>query len=167
MRRHLEWLIPVVIFFATVMWSGGCVFGYMGCGEVDLEMELQVLDASTGLPIPGAEIEITSREGFPRIDHMKDSEPSEPMVVTFQTDDDGIVRIAAGKRFCTTFSSAWGIYDTIDVYLPWWQYEVSAAGYGQSARIAGSRPKYLPQERVGRGPVKQVIRWRLVPEPPD
>jgi hypothetical protein len=125
-------------------------------------MELQVFDAVSSQPIEGVEVEITSWDGFPEQDEVK---RTTPIVTTLRTNADGAIRIAAGRRFADSSSFAFGLINSVHVRVPHnWRYRVTATGYSPSDE---PWPEYLPQERVGRGPVKQIVRWRLTPLPAE
>ncbi|MEO2089208.1 MAG: hypothetical protein ABGY75_06895 [Gemmataceae bacterium] len=162
MLKTVLWLLGTLLAAGLVFCASG--IGWMGCTFVELEMELQVFDAATGHPIEGAEVEIISGNGFPEEDEVK---RTAPIVTTRQTDANGTIHIAAGRRFATTSSHTFDLIHTIDVYRPTWLYRVTAPGYLPSDQLLGPRPEYLPQERVGRGPVKQIVRWRLTPLPAE
>jgi hypothetical protein len=160
--KTVLWLLGILLA-AGLVFLASC-FGTLGCTFVELEMELQVFDAATGQPIEGAEVEIISGNGFPEEDDVK---RTTPIVTTLQTDANGAIHIAAGRRFATTSSHTFNLIHTIDVYRPSWLYRVTAPGYSTPDQLSYPRPEYLPQERVGTGSVKQIVRWRLTPLPKE
>ena len=159
MLKTVLWLLGILLAASVIFIASG--FGYLGCGMTDLEMEIQVFDATTGRPIEGAEVEITSWDGFPEQDELK---RMAPIITTLQTNADGAIRIAAGRRFSTSSSHTFSLIHEVNVRVPHnWRYRVTAPGYSTLDQLSYPRPEYLPQERVGRGSVKQIIRWRLTP----
>ena len=163
MLRYLKWIALIALGIALLVGIVGTVFGWMGCGSVKLEMVFQVVDHHTGLPIEGAEIQISSWEGFP---FQNEERSREQVKVSVQTNEDGEVWIFAGERFATMSGNAF--HTTLDgVRLPNWQYRISAVGY-IPLEDSGCGYKYaLLQERTDHGTVKQIIRWRIVREPAD
>jgi hypothetical protein len=162
MLRYLKWPALIAFGVALFLWIVGTLFGWMGCGSAKMDLELKVFDGHTGLPIEGAEIEITSWDGFP---FHEEEHPEKRITVAVQTNADGKAYIFAGERFATMSTNAF--HTTMQVRLPAWRYRVSAAGY-VPLEDSGCGCKYsLPQEHTEYGTVKNVILWRLVREPAD
>jgi hypothetical protein len=100
-------------FLQTIKWVGG----------TDLEIEFVVADAETAQPIPGATIHIRAEEGG----FCKERDKQE---FTLKTDAEGRVRRLCEDCMC--FGTSGPFTDTFAVHLPYWQFQVSAAGYTDS-----------------------------------
>lgn len=126
-------------FFQTVSWVGG----------TDLEVELSVVDAATGNPVPGAAIDVHSEGGF--------YEEREPQDFALVTGPDGRARRLCRQCMCFG-TSGWNI-DTYFVHLPWWHYRVSARGYHPTEQAELDVP--ANRRKVRRGKPAATLRVKV------
>jgi hypothetical protein len=97
--------------FRTIMWVG----------STDLDVEFVVTDSTSGLPIPGARIEVQSEGGFYEKKHKQE--------FVLVAGDDGVARKLCRNSMCFGTRSGLRFTDTFVVHLPFWRYRVVAEGY--------------------------------------
>ncbi|CAN5356349.1 hypothetical protein BH11PLA2_BH11PLA2_19910 [soil metagenome] len=108
-------LFAVVLVFLTM----ATVQKVRWVGHTDLEVEFVVTDATTGVPVPKAEIDIHSEGGFYEERELRDFK-----LVAGQ---DGRVSYLCRNSMC--FGTSGHFTDTFAVHLPWWSFRVIADGY--------------------------------------
>jgi hypothetical protein len=128
-------------FFQTVRWVG----------STDLEVEFVVVNATTGVPVPGATIDVHSEGGI--------YEERQPQDFALVTGPDGrAMRLCQG---CQCFgTSGWNI-DTYVVHLPWWHYRVSARGYCPTELTELDVPANVRKVRRGKPAAKLLVEVPL------
>lgn len=90
-------------------------------GSTDLEVAFAVTDASTGKPIPNAQVEIQSEGGF-----YEERDRQEFVLVG---DANGVARKECRSSMCFGTLSGLRFTNTFVVHLPWWRYRVVAEGF--------------------------------------
>jgi hypothetical protein len=120
-------------------------------GYTDLEIEVEVTDATSGKPIPGAHIEVQSWGT------MEDGDDEERKFDLY-ANANGVVHQEFGKTKCSGCLSGLRFTDTFHVYRPWWYFQITAAGYEPSdpidLHLSGNRWK---AKRTGGGRSKLFV----------
>jgi hypothetical protein len=114
-----EWLVAGLIAALLGLLALPALATTRWVGSTDLEVEFVATDATTGQPVPGAEVEVWSGGGF--------YEEREPREFRLAADPDGRAAYVCRGSMCFGTSSLFT--DTYCVHLPHWWFRVSAPGY--------------------------------------
>ena len=145
-------LVIVATSFLAVVYDQ--VLFYSWVGYTELEIEFVVTDS--GRPVPGASVQVHSEGGF-----FKGGEEEEDFVLV--TDGNGIARTSCDDVWCSGEKSGLRLTDTYDVYMPWWQFQVTAPDYHASeCYFLASREFNKQVQRLGPGKAKLVVPIQLV-----
>ena len=109
-------------------------------GHTDLEVQFLVTDFETGQPIPHATVHIVELEEGPA--------DVQPASFSLTTDQNGDARRML--KNCSWGGRSGLLEDTFSVYLPYWMYHASSAGYANSQDSLLHQPEIA--STVKRGP---------------
>jgi hypothetical protein len=122
-------------------------------GNIDLEVEFIITDASTGSPISGAHIDVLSEGGFYDGGHKHEWEQ-----FIMVADSEGRTSKECRNSMCCGIQSGLRFTDTFAVHMPWWLFRATAPGYESSEREGLNVLKYSRQViKVGPRQAKVVV----------
>jgi hypothetical protein len=109
-------------------------------GHTDLEVRFDVIDANSGQPIPNATVHVHAEPGGLCAD-------SDAQEFTIASDEHGhAMRLC---KSCMCCGSRGLLEDTFAVYLPFWWFHATAAGYSDASADYLDVPKFRQQVRRG------------------
>jgi hypothetical protein len=157
MRRWLFWLCLLGAVPLGV-WLYDRVFLIYWVGHADVEVELRVADAATGLPVGGAMIEVHS-DGT-------SCPEREPLRFGLEADHEGSARYLCRDCRACGIQSALGFRESSRAFPPLWKVRVAAVGYRTSAWIQLAEPRFArSMQQVRPGAAQLVVHISLFAVP--
>jgi hypothetical protein len=151
-----KWLVVGLFVIFLTLFALPALLTVHWVGSADLKVQFLVTDEATGLPVPNATIEIQSEGGFYDERHPKD--------FNLVTGPDGCVSYTCCNSMC--FGTSGLFTDSYAVHLPWWQFRVSATGYGTTELVSLDILEYRRlAKRDGPGQAKLVVPVMLNNKP--
>jgi hypothetical protein len=147
-RCWKPWLLLAVVLL-LLAWGFDSLLTIHWVGSTDLEIEFDIRDVVTGMPVPGARIEVRSDEDFDDRDKLE---------CMLNTESDGIARDLRHGTRCAGMRSGLGLTNTYSVRLPYWRFQLSAEGYEPGDWTELCAPQYRGKAlRNGPGKAKLVV----------